>query len=291
MKKEVKKIDASRIEITIAVEGEVVKNKFEEVFTKISQQAKIKGFRPGHAPRDILEKEYSSLVHEQVVKELVPELYDRAVKESEIAVLDLPQINEVKLDRASLSFKAVVEVTPETGVVNYRGLAVAYPKISVSADEVKRAIDSYKESRKVDTIDDAFARSIGYPTIDELTASVERQIMLKKDNERRSGVERQIIDALTKGLDFKLPQSLVAKQLEELVRQAKVELAMRGMAREEIASHEQQMRKELEPQARSQVKTYLVLAEIARKEKIPVDEHVTGRAMEFLLKEAAWKVE
>jgi FKBP-type peptidyl-prolyl cis-trans isomerase (trigger factor) len=66
---------------------------------------------------------------------------------------------------------------------------------------------------------------------------------------------------------------------------------MRGMAREEIASHEQQMRKELAPQARSQVKTYLVLAEIARKEKIPVDEHVTGRAMEFLLKEAAWKVE
>ena len=290
MKKEVKKLDASKVEIAIAAEGEVVKTKFEEVFARISQQAKIKGFRPGHAPRDILEKEYSALAHEQVLKELIPQLYDQAVKESELAVLDLPQINEVKLDRANISFKAVVEVTPETGVKNYRGLPVSYAKVAVTSDEVKRAIDSYKESRKVDAIDDAFARSIGYPTLAELEASVERQLAVKKDNDQRSGVERQIIEALTKGLDFKLPQSLVAKQLEELVRQAKVELAMRGIPREEIAGHEQKMRQELEPQARSQVKTYLVLSEIAKKENIPADDHTTGHAMEFLLREAAWKV-
>ena len=55
MKTEVKKIDNSTREINVEVTGDVVKNKFEDVFKRISQEAKVPGFRPGHAPRDMLE--------------------------------------------------------------------------------------------------------------------------------------------------------------------------------------------------------------------------------------------
>jgi trigger factor len=128
MKTEVKNIDGSKREIAIQVNGDVVKDKFEDVFKKISKEAKVRGFRPGHVPRDILEKEFSSVAHEQVLRELIPDLYGKALEKESLQVLDLPQISEVKLDRSSLSFKALVEVTPEIAIKNYKGLKIITKK-------------------------------------------------------------------------------------------------------------------------------------------------------------------
>ena len=290
MKSEVKKLDSNKMELNITIEGEVVKNKFEDVFKKIGQEAKVKGFRPGHAPRDILEKEFSGFAHEQVLKELIPELYDQAVTKEALHVLDMPQISEVKLDRNSLSFRAQVEVIPEIGVKNYKGIKLEYKKIAVSPDEIKRNIDSIKESRKADVLDDNFAKTLGYPNLAELEKALERQIAAQKANSLRQDIERQVIDGVSKGLDFKLPQSLVAKQLEELVRQARVELALRGMAKEDIVRQEETLRKELEAQAKNQVKVYLILADIAKKENIASDDNMSHKVMELLFKEASWNI-
>jgi FKBP-type peptidyl-prolyl cis-trans isomerase (trigger factor) len=290
MKTEVKRLDSSKMEINISVEGEIVKNKFEDVFKRIGSEAKVKGFRPGHAPRDILEKEFSGLAHEQVLKELIPDLYDQSVTKEALHVLDMPEISEVKLDRNSLSFRAQVEVSPEIGIKNYKGIKIDYKKVSVSSEEIKRNIDSLKESRKVDVLDDNFAKSLGYPNLAEFEKAVERQITAQKSGSQRQDIERQVIDGLTKGLDFKLPQSLVNKQLEELVRRARVELVLRGMSKEDIARQEEGLRKELESQAKNQVRIYLILADIAKKEKIALDDNMSQNAMEFLFKEASWNI-
>jgi FKBP-type peptidyl-prolyl cis-trans isomerase (trigger factor) len=290
MKTEVKKIDGVKREIAISAEGDVVKNKFEDVFKKIGQEAKVKGFRPGHAPRDILEKEFSSLAQEQVLRELIPELYGQAIEKESLQVLDLPQISEVKLDRLNISFKALVEVTPEIEVKNYKGLKLNYKKITVAADEIKRHLDTFKEKNKIEVLDDKNSKSLGYPNLEELEKAVERQLAIQKENSQRNELEKQLLEQLTKGLDFKIPQTLVNKQLEDLVRQGKVELALRGVPKEKIAEHEEAMHKEFEAQAREQVKVYLVLSSIARKEKIAIEEHMPAKVMEFLFREANWQV-
>ena len=51
------------------------------------------------------------------------------------------------------------------------------------------------------------------------------------------------------------------------------------------------MLKEIEPNARRQVKVYLILAEVAKKENIPLDDHMPAKAIELLLKEADWQQE
>ena len=156
MKTEVKKLDSNKREISIEVSGDIVKNKFEDVFSQISKEAKIPGFRPGHAPRDILEKKYSSHAHELVMKELIPQLYEQAIDKEGLEVLELPNISDVKLDRMALSFKAQVEVSPEIPVKNYKGIKVTYKKIEVSPEAIKRNIDSLKEARKIAVMDDNF---------------------------------------------------------------------------------------------------------------------------------------
>ncbi|MDP3732009.1 MAG: trigger factor [Candidatus Omnitrophota bacterium] len=289
MKTEVKKIDSNKREISIEVSGDIVKNKFEDVFAQISKEAKIPGFRPGHAPRDILEKKFSAHANELVLKELIPDLYNQAIDKEGIEVIELPNISDVKLDRATISFKAQVEVSPEIPVKNYKGIKVIYKKIEVSPDAIKRNIDSLKEARKIDIIDDNFARCLGYPNLAELEKAMEKQIYLQEERLQRQKIEKEIIESITAGLDFKLPQSLVNRQLQDLVRQAKLDLALKGSPREKIEEQEKRITEQLEPEAKIQVKVYLVLTAIAKRENIPIDDHMPRKVMEFLLKEANWQ--
>jgi FKBP-type peptidyl-prolyl cis-trans isomerase (trigger factor) len=73
------------------------------------------------------------------------------------------------------------------------------------------------------------------------------------------------------------------------VRQAKLDMALKGIPREKIDEQESRMSQELEPEAKKQIKIYLVLAEIAKKENIPVSDHMPHEVMEFLLREADWQ--
>ena len=288
MKTEVKKIDANKREVNIEVSGDIVKNKFEDVFKKIAQNAKVPGFRPGHVPRDILEKHYSSAAHEQVLKELIPDIYNQAVEKEGLDVIELPQISEVKLDRMRLSFMASVEVSPQIAIKNYKGIKVVYKQITVTEDALKRHLDALKESRKIDTLDDNFAKSLGYPGLTELKEALKAQSYIQEENQQRQKLENEIVENLTKDLEFKLPQSMVDRQLQDLVRHTKVDLAMKGLPREKIEEKESELTKNLEPEARRQVKVYLILAEIAKKENIPLDDSMPRRVMELLLKEANW---
>ncbi len=291
MKTEVKKIDSTKREISIEVSGDVVKNKFEDVFKRIAKEAKVPGFRPGNAPRDILEKHYSSYVQEQVIKELVPEVYNQAIEKEGLDIVELPNISDVRLDRNNLSFKAQVETAPQINLKDYKRIKIEYKKITVSNDEIKRSLDSLKEAHKIESLDDSFARSLGYPNLQELEKSFEKQIYIQKENLQRQKIEDEIIKNITTDTDFKIPQSLIKRQLEDLIRQAKLDLALKGMSRQKIDEHEKELVETLEPQAKEQVKVYLVLSEIAKKEKIPLDDHMPSRVMEFLLKEADWKEE
>lgn len=290
MKTEVKKLDSTKCEINVAVSGELVKNKFEEIFAQFAKAAKVPGFRPGKAPRDVLEKHYAPSVHEQVLKELVPDVYNQAIAAEKLDVIELPQITDVKLDRSSLSFKAVVEVTPEIAVKNYKNIQINYKPVAVSAEEVKRQIDSVKESRKAETLDDRFSRSLGYPNLAELEKAIERQIFLNKENQERQRVENELVESITKGLEFKLPQALVERQIQDMLRQTKIDLAMKGIPREKIDEQEKLLLEGIKPEAAKQVKIYLILAQIAKKENIAIDDHMPRKVMEFLLREASWVI-
>ena len=290
MKTEVKKLDETKCEINIAVTGEQVKNKFEEVFTQIAKEAKVAGFRPGKAPRDVLEKHYSGAVHEQVLKELVPDVYNQAIAAEKLDVIELPQITEVKLDRSSLSFKAVVEVTPEIAVKNYKNQKINFKLVSVTAEEIKRQIDSVKESRKTEALDDKFSRSLGYPNFNELEKAVEKQIFINKGNQERSRIESELIDGIMKGLEFKVPQGLVERQTQDMLKTSKIDLAMKGIPRDRIDEQEKLLLEGIEPEAKKQVKVYLVLSQIAKIENIVIDDHMPRKVIEFLLREADWQV-
>ncbi len=289
MKVEVKKIEQNKRKLSIEVSADIVSKKFDDIYAKIAKDAKIPGFRVGHAPRDILEKHYSSVAQEEVLKNLIPEIYDQAIDAEKLEAVDLPQITDVKLDKNMLFFNATVEIKPEITLKDYKGIKINYQEITVIPEQIKAKIDSLKESRKVANIDDTLARSLGYPSVASLEKTLDAQIYLQKENEQRIKIEQAIIKHLLSGIDFNLPASLVERQLKDMVSQTKVELALRGMSQDEVGKHADKLNEQLKPEAQERVKIYLILEAIAKKENIALDEHMPSRVMEFLLKEADWQ--
>lgn len=288
MKVETKKIESNKMQLDIQVPAETVKQKFNEIYEKIGKEAKIPGFRPGKAPRDVLEKHHSQLAREEVIKDIIPQAYKDSLEKEKIDAIDLPQISEVKLEANVLSFKALVEMRPEIGLKDYKKVRLVHKKVAVSPEEVDKAIENLKQAHKLDAVDEKFAKRLGYKTVEEMRSSIEKQLFVQKENNLRYQLQEDLIKQILSKVNFKAPQSLVERQLEELVYQAKNQLAKRGATKEQIEAHDDKLRKELRADAENQVRTYLVLEEIAKKENIKESDHLTQEVMEFLLAEANW---
>ncbi len=288
MKVETKKLDAGKVQLDIEVPAEIVKKKFDQVYEKIGKEAKIPGFRPGKAPRDILEKHHGRIAREELIKSIIPEVYRDSLEREKISAVELPQISDVKLESNILSFKAIVEVRPEIALKDYKNVKLKYKNVTINQDEVEKALHNLKETHKAGGIDEKFAKSLGYPSVNVMRVSIQQQLFVQKENTLRYHLQEDLIKEILAQVKFKIPQSLLGQRLNELIYQAKERLSSRGMSKEQIDAHEEALKKELSPEAESQVKTYLVLDEIAKKENIPQDEHMSQKVIEFLLGEADW---
>ncbi|MCM8791908.1 MAG: hypothetical protein NC826_02000 [Candidatus Omnitrophica bacterium] len=290
MKIETKKFDSTKREIYIEADTEVVKKKFEDVFSRINKKAKIPGFRPGRIPIDVLEKYYGKEAHQQVMQELILQVYNEAIEKEKLEVVDYPDIYDIKLDRNNLSFKAKVEIMPQINFKNYRRIKINYKKIEVSDEEVEQYLNSLAQSRKIDALDDNFARSFGFPDITEMKKSIKAQLFIQKENENRRRIERDILDYLLKETDFKVPSSLVERKLQELLHQAKIELALKGLSKEEVEKKEEGLSQELKREAERLVRLNVIFSHIAKEENIPQQENIFQYVLEFLFREGDWQV-
>ncbi len=120
---------------------------------------------------------------------------------------------------------------------------------------------------------------------------MERQIFVTKENQERQRIENELIENLTKGVEFKLPASLVERQTQDMLRQTKIDWAMKGVPRDKLDAQDKMLLEGIEPEAKKQVKVYLILSQIAKKENIAIDDHMPRKVMEFLLREADWQAE
>lgn len=281
--------DNNKVILDIEVETDVVKKKFDEVYEKIGQEAKISGFRPGKVPRHVLEQHHAKLAREEVLKGLISQSYEEAVKNEQIDVIDLPEIGEVKLEMDVLTYKAQVEVKPEVKIKQYKGLKLKKNEIKVEPAEVEEYIKQLKKARPSDISDEKLAKSLGYRTKEELVDCLYKQLFLKKENEERARLERELINQLIKNAALTVPVSLINRRIDELKHQARHQMAEYGIAQDKIEGRIQEFEPKFKIEAEEQVKVFLILESVAKLENIKSDNNVISLAVEFLFAEAEWE--
>jgi len=139
----------SQVGMTIEVPAEVVNATYERVLSRLASSARIEGFRPGKAPRALVEARVGpAALREEVVEAIVPEVLRQALDEKSIDPIDNPDVEVLELERGKpAKLKATISVMPEVTLADAATLTVDPPDHSheVTDEMVERRLDSLRE--------------------------------------------------------------------------------------------------------------------------------------------------
>ncbi|HVL27095.1 MAG TPA: trigger factor [Acidimicrobiales bacterium] len=147
MRSSVEPLDGNRVRLSIEVEEAEFDRAMDAAFRKIAREIRVPGFRPGKAPRRLIEARLGrGVARQEALREALPEYYDRAVADNAITPIAPPEIEiTAGEEEGPIAFDAVVEVMPQVSVGGYEGLRVVLPSIEVGDDDVRAHVDRLRE--------------------------------------------------------------------------------------------------------------------------------------------------
>jgi trigger factor len=133
----VKDVSTVKKILSIEVPEKDVVQELDNAYKTLKKNAKIKGFRPGKAPRSVLERYYKQDVHNDVTSKLLQDSFIAALKETELSIVGQPQLDPPSLDeKGPYKYEATVEVKPELGALDFKGLKLQKNLYEVSDEEI-----------------------------------------------------------------------------------------------------------------------------------------------------------
>ena len=247
---EIKKLPQSTVELRGEFSVEIFESFRAAALRALGQEVKLPGFRPGHIPDDVLTRE----IGEEAVLRRMAELalnkhYSAILAERQIDALGRPNISLTKIAKGNpLGFVITTAIHPEVKLPDYRALAR-----ETKDGKVKPS-----------------AEGLTLPS----TAEVTEEEKTKARDKHRLEIIEKIISATT----IDLPPILVESELATMIAEMKHEVSRMGLPFDKYLAHlkktEAELKSEWRPQAEHRVKTGLILATIAKVEKIeaPIEE-------------------
>jgi trigger factor len=176
----------SQVGMTIEVPTEVVDATYERVLNRLVSRAKIEGFRPGRAPRSLVEARLGpAAVREEVVETMIPDVMRRALQEKSLDPIDNPDVEVLELERGRpAKLKATISVMPEVTLADISTLHPDLHGHEVTDEMLERRLEEVREPMAEITPVEREARLGDIAIIDvevevdgELVASESRQAM------------------------------------------------------------------------------------------------------------------
>ena len=171
MKSAIAPLEGNKVKLSIEVDEAEFERDVDAAFRKIAREVKLPGFRPGKAPRKILEARIGlESARQQALQDGIPQYLAKAVREHDVDLIATPKVEITGGESEGVvAFDAECEVRPVIVVPGYGGLRIELPAVEASAEDITNAVDT--ERRRHGTLDDA-GRAIesgDYVTLD-LTA-------------------------------------------------------------------------------------------------------------------------
>ena len=151
MKMEMTELGPMKRALKIEVPADEVNLRFVQAYSELNRQVRIPGFRPGKAPLQLLEKRYAKTVEEDVIRSLVPDYYDRAIRQAGIVpvLVEIPPLERVKAKKDTpFSFTATVEIKPTIELRDYKApnpISIKQDQRTVTDEQVQKAIEVLRE--------------------------------------------------------------------------------------------------------------------------------------------------
>ena len=147
----------NEVKLSFTIEAEKFDEAMKRVYAKTAKYFTIPGFRKGKAPMQMVEKQYGSdIFNEDTFNELVPDIYDAAIKENNIEAVSKPDIDITQIGKGKdLICTAIVQVKPEVKLGKYKGIELNKIEYTVSDHDVEHELEHMAEhNARLVTIED-----------------------------------------------------------------------------------------------------------------------------------------
>ena len=132
--------------LRIELPPEEVRKEWDSIANNYARYAKIPGYRPGKAPKAVIERKFRKDIQDEVTKKLVSKSYHEAIAEKQLRVVSLTNLEDVEFgDDRSMRFRATVVTAPEFELPEYKGIAVELPSAEVTDADIDEALERLRE--------------------------------------------------------------------------------------------------------------------------------------------------
>jgi trigger factor len=146
MKVDVEKQPDATSKLYIELPAEEVSKEWEAVANNFARFAKIPGYRPGKAPRRVIEAKFRKEIQDELTKKLVSKSYRDAIEQKKLRVVSLTNLEDVQFgEDKSMRFRATVVTAPEFELPEYKDIPVQLPDTKVAEGEVEAALERLRD--------------------------------------------------------------------------------------------------------------------------------------------------
>jgi trigger factor len=142
------KLEDNKVRIDVEVSPEAVRKGVEAKVRELKKKVKVPGFRPGKAPRRVIENRVGrDYIYMEALQDSLPGWYSAAVVEHNLRPIDRPEINfDDPLDeQKGFKFSATVEVRPEAALGDYKGIEVPKLEVEIEEKHVQDALEEFQD--------------------------------------------------------------------------------------------------------------------------------------------------
>lgn len=142
----VEDLSPSQKRLHIEIPAQKVQQAIDKRYRDLAKQVRIKGFRPGKVPRNILKSYYGKSIEQEVTSQFIEESFPQALRESDIKPLVEAEVDETKFDEnGALVYAAVVEVCPPFDLADYKGLSISRSASQVTEEQEQEELERIRQ--------------------------------------------------------------------------------------------------------------------------------------------------
>jgi trigger factor len=148
MKTVVEPLEGNKVKLSVEVDEQEFEKALDAAFRKIAREVRIPGFRPGKAPRRVLEARMGKdAARQEALRDALPDYYAQAVRDHDVDPIAPPEIDiTAGQEEGPVVFDAVVEIRPQLQLAGYGGLRVTVPSPDVTEEDIQGQIDRLRNN-------------------------------------------------------------------------------------------------------------------------------------------------
>jgi trigger factor len=146
MRVNVEDVSTVKKKVQVEIPQDDVEKEIDAFYDDLKKKAKIKGFRPGKVPREILERHFKDYAKAEVLQKLIENTYSKALSEASLSPVSQPVVDPQELEKGKpFQYSATVEIKPELALESYVGLTLEGKKEQASDEDVEARLKNLQD--------------------------------------------------------------------------------------------------------------------------------------------------